>query len=68
MKKWSAFVAENNDIFVIPLDDIREHSRYDCPCGPKTEIYGERLLVIHNSFDEREVIEGAVEYIKSLND
>lgn len=50
------------DQHVYPVNDLREHdteSRY-CDCRPRIEMYGDNALVIHNSWDGREIREGAV--------
>lgn len=52
------------DVHVIPLQDIEEHKRESsCKCQPTIEVYGSNLLVVHNSFDMREIVEEAIEYI-----
>ena len=52
------------DVHVIPLQDIEEHKREStCKCHPNVEVYGSNMLVIHNSFDMREIVEEAIEYL-----
>lgn len=48
-----------NDTHVYPLNDLREHVTVgtECPCQPRVEVHGAELLVIHNSYDFREVFE-----------
>jgi len=46
-------------IHVYPYGDVHAHAldgEY-CPCFPKEEIHGEFIIVIHNSFDGRELTE-----------
>jgi len=68
-KLWAVFRSEN-DIDVIPTNDIKEHiSGVDCLCNPKVEIEGACLIIIHNSYDFREVKEGMSTLIQDiLND
>lgn len=44
-------------INVIPLNDLKDHTDNDCLCKPKIEIVNNVTLVIHNSFDCRELTE-----------
>ena len=46
---------------VIPLNDIMPHDEEStvCPCEPKLEIIDGEMLLIHNSFDGRELKEKA---------
>lgn len=49
-------------IEVIPINDIKEHKdEEDCICIPRTE-YDNKLLIIHNSFDNREANEPKIRY------
>jgi len=51
-------------IHVIPVNDIHEHIEAEwCSCQPKTE--GD--LVIHNAWDDREVIEEVAEIFRQLD-
>lgn len=47
------------DVQVVPLDDLLEHSDEgtECWCDPRIEVEGAGLLVVHNSFDGREIRE-----------
>jgi hypothetical protein len=57
----------NNDRHVYPLDEEKLHivsgptSGVDCPCKPRVEMEGGSLIVIHNSFDHREIVEQAID-------
>lgn len=43
---------------VTPVNDIQEHAEsVMCECCPKVEMEGEHLIVVHNAFDGRELIE-----------
>ena len=49
------------DIHVYPVNDKYEHTLEgkDCMCVPRVELEGATLIIIHNSYDGREVIEEA---------
>jgi len=38
---------------IIPVDDLREHSRTNCWCAPEDD----DGLIVHNSLDRRELYE-----------
>ncbi len=50
-------------IHVIPLNDLRPHEEEGiaCPCRPKVLEGG---IVVHNSWDGREILEQAVDEIE----
>jgi len=52
-----------NDTHVYPVDDASEHvlEGTDCPCNPVIEVHGANLLIIHNAWDHREIIEEAID-------
>jgi hypothetical protein len=52
----------SDDIHVYPVNDSKPHilSGTDCPCKPRVEIEGATLVIIHNSWDNREIIEEAI--------
>jgi hypothetical protein len=46
------------DINVMPLNDLQEHYEHThCPCNPRVEVIGASLLIVHNSYDHREIAE-----------
>ncbi len=57
----------NLPIHVYPVNDEKEHDVEDseglgcCSCNPVIDWSGPRVLVIHNAFDMRELIEQAEE-------
>ena len=53
----------NEDIHVMPVDDLKEHVFENCPCNPTVEVVGANLLYIHNSWDGREYIEAVEEIL-----
>ncbi len=55
--------GSDNDVHVYPLNDLHEHLTIGtgCPCEPTVEVIGANLLIIHNAFDYREIIEQAIE-------
>ena len=62
---WKVEPTESRDVHVYPLDDLKEHETESrlCPCRPKVEQCGENFVVIHNSWDGRELAERARDYI-----
>lgn len=50
-------------VHVYPLGDARAHdtSNGPCPCSPKEELWNEGrvIVIVHNSFDGRELVENA---------
>lgn len=59
-----------DDIHVYPINDLREHVviGVDCPCEPCVEVIGANLLVIHNAFDNREIIEQAIDIMNGVGE
>lgn len=58
--KWLALGPDNksNDRHVMPLNDLRGHVAFrNCACGP----WVEDNVVVHNSYDGREIFERAAE-------
>jgi len=55
----------NNDTHVYPVSDLKEHilEGVDCHCNPTVKVVGDALIIIHNAYDHREVIEQANEII-----
>jgi hypothetical protein len=55
-------------IHVYPINDIEPHELegYRCKCDPKVEYQheSESIMVIHNSFDGRELVEAANKILK----
>lgn len=54
-------------VHVIPVDDIYPHKEdgFDCHCSPRLEEKG--LIVVHNSFDGRELIEDGNQHPAKMN-
>jgi hypothetical protein len=56
---WQVVESETGDRDVLPLGE--EHDRGAlCSCEPRVDIVGAVLVVIHNSFDHREIVEEAI--------
>jgi hypothetical protein len=60
---WMVTRDDRGDIHSIPL---REDHTLDssCKCSPRVKVEGSELLIFHNSFDGREIIEEAREIIE----
>lgn len=51
-------------INIIPLNDLKEHIEFPCcDCNPKIIVENGEEIIIHNSYDRRELIEEALEII-----
>jgi len=48
---------------ILPINDLEEHKELStCKCKPKAEVLEDGdMLIIHNSFDKREIIEYLLE-------
>jgi len=57
-KEWLTSY-KNGISIVVPLEDKKEHNWWEttCPCEPKVEFYKGGIVIIHRSFDFREVWE-----------
>lgn len=45
-------------INILPRNDIKEHVEdITCACGPEVIIENGEMIIIHNSYDRREVME-----------
>lgn len=44
---------------ILPINDLKEHEELSsCECNPKMEVLEDGdLMIIHNSYDKREIIE-----------
>jgi hypothetical protein len=59
--QWGVFKSENGDVNVLPLGEEDGHTgSKDCPCQPRVDMEGSRLVILHNAFDHREIVEQAV--------
>jgi len=45
-------------LHILPINDLEEHEELStCKCNPKLIEENGELILVHNSFDKREVIE-----------
>lgn len=53
-------------IHVLPVDDLEPHDEEGttCKCEPRVEFVEGGILVVHNSFDNREIIEQVNEILE----
>jgi hypothetical protein len=60
----------DNDIHVYPVKDLREHVTVgvDCPCEPIVKVVGAVLVIVHNAFDHREIVEQAIDILNGVDD
>lgn len=53
---------------ILPINDIKEHEESTiCECEPKIEFIQGEMLIIHNAFDQREILEQVEEILKNGN-
>lgn len=53
-----------SDVDVYPENDLKPHSMgVGCDCEPAVEVIGASLLIVHNSYDHREIVEQAVDIL-----
>ena len=51
-------------VHVLPVNDIKIHIEdTTCPCDPMVEYEGNEILVIHNAWDGRELLEQVKEIL-----
>lgn len=51
---------------ILPLNDLEEHEETTtCKCEPKIEYVDGEMLIIHNAFDQREIIEEVEQILKN---
>ena len=57
----------SNNIHVLPLNDTKPHiESEDCPCMPEIiDEYGSDKIIVHNAWDNREILEQAVDAIEN---
>jgi hypothetical protein len=61
-KPWEVVETEKGDVHVVPLNDKKEHTLLtDCSCGPRIDVEGAKLIIVHNAWDWREIVEEAAQ-------
>ena len=56
-------------IHILPVDDLEPHTEETtCKCEPKIKIVEGGMLVVHNSYDGREIIEEVTKILKGDKD
>lgn len=56
-------------LHILPRNDIQEHEESTCcACRPRVECEGAEILVVHNSFDGREMVEQAPDILEETCD
>ena len=54
------------EVNILPKNDTKEHTEgATCECKPVVEVHGFSLLIIHNAFDNREILEEIEEMRKA---
>lgn len=69
--KW-AVLDDDEVVHVIPESDIKPHgirkdnelkvevADINCPCNPKIDFRGEKVLVVHNSFEDIQFLDSLI--------
>lgn len=56
--KWESRKTGMSIVHVLPIDDFRLHiEQSTCECQPRVEVVEGGMIVVHHSWDNREVIE-----------
>lgn len=59
---WWVGIVDDGDVHVVPVGDLKPHDDTCCHCCPALEVNADdvdfRGVLIHNSFDHRELLEG----------
>lgn len=53
-KDWEVWLRDDDQRHVIPRNDSKQHSSFDCWCSPTKDAEDEGVL-IHHSADRREL-------------
>jgi hypothetical protein len=58
-----------DDVHVYPLNDHWEHilDGTECPCEPRVETEGSTLIIVHNAWDHREIVEQAIDIMNGVD-
>ena len=57
-KQWLCNAENLPDIHVLPTNDLREHEESEnCHCEPRIEFEGNGRIIVHHSYDHREICE-----------
>lgn len=63
---WQITGGEEMNYHILPTNDIKEHTEETtCECEPRIEIVNGDMLIIHNAYDNREIIEKVEEILKN---
>lgn len=59
MRKTLRKIPKHKIIHVLPINDMHKHAEegHSCLCNPKIKIENGHMIVIHNSWDGRELYE-----------
>lgn len=57
-------------IHILPVNDLKPHEEEGttCECEPRVEFVEGGMLVIHNAYDNREIIEKVTDLLNTNND
>lgn len=53
------YKIKKEEVHIIPCKDIKEHKQNKkCKCKPRVERHKKGSIIVHNSYDGREIKEG----------
>ncbi len=64
------YSIDNEYSHIFPTNDLREHVLVGlgCPCEPEVVLDGAHLIVRHNAFDHREIVEQAINIMNGVDE
>jgi hypothetical protein len=61
--RWQTIPQDNGDIDVLPIGEPQHGYGSYCPCEPRVKVVGSNLVIVHNAFDHREILDEAEEIV-----
>jgi hypothetical protein len=67
-KPWQVFKnIETGDVNVMPVGEEEHDFNPKCRCVPRVDMEGSKLVIVHNAFDHREIVEQAVSILNGVD-
>lgn len=62
----------SQDQHIVPQNDIKPHDTSTetgakCACNPRIQVIGGVLVIIHNTYDDRETLENVQDYLDGVS-
>lgn len=64
---WLTLRSLTGDIHILPFGEEEAHTPEACICNPKIALEGATLIVTHNAFDLREIVDQALELLNGVD-